>query len=194
MAPNPASSSHPLTISPFVIRPWFLPRSARTVSDHASFGCHYRMAGGRLRGDAVACGRGGPAAANPAPSPEAVRFFEAKVRPVLVDNCFQCHGENKAGRQSAARLPGRDHRGRRSRAGRRARQAGREPADSGGEAFARFVDAAEKTIAERADRRSDAVGQIGSRLAGRRQAGRRRRRERECRSRRRTVPIGRSSR
>ena len=36
-----------------------------------------------------------PAAANPAPSPEAVRFFEAKVRPVLVDNCYQCHGESK---------------------------------------------------------------------------------------------------
>ncbi len=35
------------------------------------------------------------AAANPAPSPEAVRFFEAKVRPVLVDNCYQCHGESK---------------------------------------------------------------------------------------------------
>jgi mono/diheme cytochrome c family protein len=33
--------------------------------------------------------------AGPAPSPEAVRFFEAKVRPVLVDNCFQCHGEKK---------------------------------------------------------------------------------------------------
>ena len=35
------------------------------------------------------------ATAKDAASPEAVRFFEAKVRPVLVDNCFQCHGENK---------------------------------------------------------------------------------------------------
>jgi hypothetical protein len=36
-----------------------------------------------------------PAAVNPPPSPEAVRFFEAKVRPVLVENCFKCHGETK---------------------------------------------------------------------------------------------------
>jgi mono/diheme cytochrome c family protein len=36
-----------------------------------------------------------PAVANPPASPEAVRFFEAKVRPVLVVNCYQCHGESK---------------------------------------------------------------------------------------------------
>jgi mono/diheme cytochrome c family protein len=29
------------------------------------------------------------------PSPDAVRFFETKVRPVLADNCFGCHGETK---------------------------------------------------------------------------------------------------
>lgn len=36
-------------------------------------------------------------AAEPAvqPSPEAVRFFESRVRPVLVDNCFKCHGDKK---------------------------------------------------------------------------------------------------
>jgi mono/diheme cytochrome c family protein len=36
-------------------------------------------------------------AAEPAtqPSAEAVRFFEARVRPVLVDNCFKCHGDKK---------------------------------------------------------------------------------------------------
>jgi len=29
------------------------------------------------------------------PSPDAIRFFEAKVRPVLVENCVQCHGAAK---------------------------------------------------------------------------------------------------
>lgn len=30
-----------------------------------------------------------------APSKEAVQFFESKVRPVLADHCFKCHGESK---------------------------------------------------------------------------------------------------
>jgi mono/diheme cytochrome c family protein len=34
-----------------------------------------------------------PASAEPAP--EAVKFFEEQVRPVLATNCFKCHGENK---------------------------------------------------------------------------------------------------
>jgi hypothetical protein len=29
------------------------------------------------------------------PSAEAVRFFESRVRPILADNCFQCHGPKK---------------------------------------------------------------------------------------------------
>src|SRR5262245_58139747 len=29
------------------------------------------------------------------PSPAAIQFFESKVRPVLVENCFSCHGEKK---------------------------------------------------------------------------------------------------
>lgn len=29
------------------------------------------------------------------PSPAALKFFESKVRPVLAENCFQCHGEKK---------------------------------------------------------------------------------------------------
>src|SRR4051794_18798623 len=30
-----------------------------------------------------------------APSPDQIRFFEAKVRPTLVDHCFKCHGPTK---------------------------------------------------------------------------------------------------
>src|SRR5262249_24837097 len=36
---------------------------------------------------------GGPN--NKAPSSQALKFFEAKVRPVLVEHCFKCHGDVK---------------------------------------------------------------------------------------------------
>src|SRR5262245_21626870 len=29
------------------------------------------------------------------PSPAAIQFFENKVRPLLVENCFKCHGDKK---------------------------------------------------------------------------------------------------
>jgi len=32
----------------------------------------------------------------PAPTPEEVRFFESQVRPLLAENCFKCHGVDKA--------------------------------------------------------------------------------------------------
>ena len=36
-----------------------------------------------------------PQAAAPKPSPEQLRFFESKVRPLLVENCLKCHGPDK---------------------------------------------------------------------------------------------------
>jgi hypothetical protein len=39
--------------------------------------------------------RGGDDTKEPAPSPEAIAFFEAKVRPVLAEQCFKCHGPDK---------------------------------------------------------------------------------------------------
>jgi hypothetical protein len=39
------------------------------------------------------------------PSPEAIAFFESKVRPVLAENCFNCHGTKK--QRGGLRLDGR---------------------------------------------------------------------------------------
>jgi hypothetical protein len=39
------------------------------------------------------------------PSPSEVQFFETKIRPVLADNCFKCHGETK--QKGGLRLDGR---------------------------------------------------------------------------------------
>jgi len=53
---------------------------------------------GRLCATVVACGMFACAAAAAnadKPAPEAVQFFEAKVRPVLSDNCFKCHSASK---------------------------------------------------------------------------------------------------
>jgi hypothetical protein len=36
-----------------------------------------------------------PAFATDKPAPEAVEFFEARIRPVLTEQCFSCHGEKK---------------------------------------------------------------------------------------------------
>src|SRR3954462_13105106 len=34
-------------------------------------------------------------AAAPEPSPDQVKFFEEKVRPILAENCYKCHGSEK---------------------------------------------------------------------------------------------------
>ncbi|MEX2175422.1 MAG: PSD1 and planctomycete cytochrome C domain-containing protein [Pirellulaceae bacterium] len=34
-------------------------------------------------------------AATPEPSPEQVKFFEEKVRPILAENCYKCHGSDE---------------------------------------------------------------------------------------------------
>ena len=34
-------------------------------------------------------------AATPEPSPEQIKFFEEKVRPILAENCYKCHGSDK---------------------------------------------------------------------------------------------------
>ena len=34
-------------------------------------------------------------AATPEPTPEQVQFFEEKVRPILAENCYKCHGSEK---------------------------------------------------------------------------------------------------
>src|SRR3954466_7037126 len=34
-------------------------------------------------------------AATPEPTAEQVKFFEEKVRPILAENCYKCHGSEK---------------------------------------------------------------------------------------------------
>ena len=46
-------------------------------------------------------------AAEPAPTAEQLRFFESRVRPILVDHCLRCHGAQK--QKAGLRLDGREH-------------------------------------------------------------------------------------
>ena len=63
-----------------------------------------------LRSFLLACGvigLGGAASASagdrPA-TPEGVEFFEARIRPVLVERCVQCHGGGPKGAKGGLRL------------------------------------------------------------------------------------------
>jgi mono/diheme cytochrome c family protein len=47
-----------------------------------------------------------PAAAKPAADPKALEFFEARVRPLLAEHCFSCHGPKK--QQAGLRLDSRE--------------------------------------------------------------------------------------
>ena len=67
----------------------------------------------------------------PADSPQAAQFFETKVRPVLAEHCFKCHGDVKKPKADL-RLDSRRHAdGRRPGAGHRAGRARQEPAHQG---------------------------------------------------------------
>src|SRR5690349_1985811 len=46
-------------------------------------------------------------AAEPAPTAEQLRFFETRVRPILVDQCLRCHGAQK--QKAGLRLDTREH-------------------------------------------------------------------------------------
>src|SRR5829696_6277030 len=48
-----------------------------------------------------------PAGAAEPPSAGDIAFFEAKIRPVLVDKCYKCHGAGEANRKAALRLDSR---------------------------------------------------------------------------------------
>ena len=125
----------------------------------------------------IACWAGTAEKAVPpghAPTAAELKFFEAKIRPLLVENCFKCHGEDKQEENSAARFAGRGSGRRRPGAGDRAGQAGGKPAHQGGQAPRRLGDAPEEeAAAARADCRLGAVDQVGGGLARRWQARRR---------------------
>ena len=92
--------------------------------------CHARQAARRVACSILACvlgAAGVPYVAAAAPTPEQITFFESKIRPVLVEHCYQCHsaealrsgrlkanllvdsreGMHKGGESGAAVVPGR---------------------------------------------------------------------------------------
>src|SRR3954468_19913352 len=48
------------------------------------------------------------AGAGPAPSGEQIEFFERKIRPVLVENCFKCHSASSEKLKGALKLDSRE--------------------------------------------------------------------------------------
>src|SRR5947207_673401 len=48
-----------------------------------------------------------PVLAADSPSADDLAFFEAKIRPVLVDKCYKCHGADEANGKAGLRLDSR---------------------------------------------------------------------------------------
>ena len=83
-----------------------------------------------------------PAATNAA----GIEFFESKIRPLLVDNCYKCHSHQSEKVRGGFMLDTRDGllQGRRHRPGHRSRPSGKKPAHQGGQLHRqRFANAAE---------------------------------------------------
>src|SRR5260221_413434 len=59
-----------------------------------------------ILGTLLATSLAGQAAPEPPPDAKAIEFFEAKVRPLLIENCVNCHGPKK--QQASLRLDSRD--------------------------------------------------------------------------------------
>ena len=102
----------------------------------------------------------------------AARFFEEKVRPILAEHCYECHGPSRArGRRSCAstrsrRCSAAASPARRSSAG----EPGPEPADPRRPPRGRRGDAAQEEARAGRDRRPGRLGQDGGPVA--RDAGR----------------------
>ena len=94
--------------------------------------------------------RFGPASAQKT-DPAGVEFFEKKIRPVLVEHCYKCHSAEAKKAKGGLRLDSRANllKGGDSGPGRRARQAGREPAHQGAAPRRRAEDAAQGQAARR---------------------------------------------
>ncbi len=58
-------------------------------------GCALLVVGGLAAYSATAAPGGSLSTSSPNPTPEAIEFFEKKVRPVLAEQCFGCHSEQK---------------------------------------------------------------------------------------------------
>ena len=105
--------------------------------------------------------------------PAAVEFFEARVRPILVDQCMKCHGPKK--QSSGLRLDSREAvlKGGDSGPAVVPAQARREPAHPGRRPYARRIENAASGQAPRRRRRDlAAMGRAGCTLVGGTRPGR----------------------
>ena len=55
----------------------------------------YRLSAALFAFLAASYFHGGASAADSEPTKEQVRYFEEKVRPILAENCYKCHGSEK---------------------------------------------------------------------------------------------------